>query len=215
MNKSYPLLATPGNLQQRHRRRNCEGPRWALPHGKCWNGRSVPFSLPKVGPDAPGQTKPLAMTPRTTLLGGAGPAAAPIRSRSIFPGQSLSGAAGPGQGPGQGCLVGSVTAGSHGREPWRSRGRAGVKGQPFLPTSRPPNRPGSLLLPFAPLPCCSPGLASERGKSRRNSWSISLPDNLRTQHLLDMGWTLDFNSAFTPSGFVHSKFGCYSGSWTR
>lgn len=82
-----------------------------------------------------------------------------------------------------------------------------------LPSHQPPSaRLGSLSLPFAPLSSCSPGPASERGKSQHNSWSISLPDDLRTQHLLDMGWTLDLNSAFTPPSLGHKKFGCFSGS---
>lgn len=112
-------------------------------------------------------------------------------------------------GAGQRCLVGSVKTGSQRvlEEQWESSGERAA-----LPSHQPPSPPPRLAPPAL---CCSPSLASERGKSQHNSWSIPLPDNLRTQHLLDTGWTLGFNSAFTPSRFAHSKFGCYSGSWTR
>lgn len=224
MNKSDPFYWQHPEISSGGTAEGMRGAGTGAAKGKCRNGCSVPFSLLKVRPEAPEQTMPPRPALRAPGNDPAGPPSSagkgrrPPRSSSplnLPQTKPVSGERVLGRGPGQGCLVGSVKTGSPGRESWRSRGRAGVKGQPPLPTSRPPHRLGSLLLPFAPLPCCSPSPASERGKSQHNSRSISLPDNLQTQHLLDMAWTLDLNSAFTLSSLVPCKFGCYSGSWTR
>lgn len=135
-----PCIGNAGKSPAAGQGREREGLGWALGHGKRWNGCSVPFSRPKVCPEAPKQTKPPRPALRAPGNDPAGPPCSDTRSGSplnLPRTKPVWGERVLGRGPGQGCLVGSVKTGSLCREPCRSRGRAGVKGQSSLPTSRP------------------------------------------------------------------------------
>lgn len=162
MNKSDPLYWQHPEISSGGTGEGMRGAGTGAAKRKCRNGCSVPFSLLKVRPEAPEETKPRRPALRAPGNDPAGPPSSagkgrrPPRSSSplnLPQTKPVSGERVLGRGPGQGCLVGSVKTGSHGRESWRSRGRAGVKGQP-PPSHQPPSAPPRL----APPALCSSAL---------------------------------------------------------